>query len=388
MSNRYPISSSKTSSKPCICFVALNCYNLIANRQEIEHIGGAEVQQLLMARWLVEHGYDVSFVTLDHGQPANERIDGIRVFKAYDKKKGVPGIRFVYPRWTGIWSALHRADADIYYQRCAGAETGQTALWCRLNKRKFMFGAANDGDLLRNLPYLPNRREKYLFRLGLHLADKVITQTNNQRGILKDNFGIASTVLRNSGGAATASQRENSSNKRVLWVGRFIPLKRLEWLLDVAKSSPDFEFDVVGSGDLQSEYVSDLIRRANQLTNVHLHGRVPYPKMAEFYDRCDLVCSTSETEGFPNVYIEAWAAGIPVLTSFDPDGVIEKSGAGWVRNSVDEYIHILTEIASNNDIWMQAAAFARKIYDCSHRLSVNMPVFEKLLQESITHCRA
>lgn len=374
---------SESTSKPRICFVALSCYNLIADRQDIDHIGGAEVQQLLMARWLVEHGFDVSFITFDHGQDCGERIDGIRVVKAYDKNKGLPGIRFFYPRWAGLWSALGRANPDICYQRGASAETGQIALWCRYKKRKFIFGAANDRDLYRHLPFLSRRREKYLFRLGLHLADKVFTQSNNQRSILQDSFGIESTVLQNSGGEVAAARRENYGIRRVLWAGRFIPLKRLEWLLDVAESIPSLQFDVVGSGDARTEYVKNLISRAMTIHNVHLHGNVPYKAMPTYYERCALLCSTSLEEGFPNVYIEAWAAGIPVLTSFDPDGIVQDSGAGWVRQTREEYVEVLHAIYKDPNILENASASARERYNDFHLTSKNMPLFERTLTKLV-----
>ena len=63
--------------KPHICFVALKSYDMLSQQAEITHVGGAEVQQYIMARWLVEHGYKISFVTLDHGQDTVEVIDNM-----------------------------------------------------------------------------------------------------------------------------------------------------------------------------------------------------------------------------------------------------------------------------------------------------------------------
>jgi hypothetical protein len=39
--------------------------------------------------------------------------------------------------------------------------------------------------------------------------------------------------------------------------------------------------------------------------------------------------STSEQEGLPNVFLEGWSRGVPVLTlSFDPDGMVARHGLG------------------------------------------------------------
>ena len=111
--------------KPSICFVALNAYNVLSSRKDIKHTGGAEVQQMQIASWLMNQGYSVSFVTLDHGQPDDVDIDGTRVFKAYAREDGIRGLRFIYPRWSGLWAAMARADADVYYQRGPECETGQ-----------------------------------------------------------------------------------------------------------------------------------------------------------------------------------------------------------------------------------------------------------------------
>ncbi len=38
-------------------------------------------------------------------------------------------------------------------------------------------------------------------------------------------------------------------------------------------------------------------------------------------------------EGFPNIFIEAWAFGVPVLSMFfDPGGIIEKNNLGVVAH--------------------------------------------------------
>jgi hypothetical protein len=70
----------------------------LAGRPDLRHIGGAEVQQRLLARELLKRGFDVSFVTLDHGQPDEVRHDGIRVLKTYTKEEKMPGLRFLHPR--------------------------------------------------------------------------------------------------------------------------------------------------------------------------------------------------------------------------------------------------------------------------------------------------
>ena len=135
-----------TSSKPSICLVAHFAYGVLSGGQ-CGHIGGVERQTALLARWLAARGYDVSILTWDEGQPNDVNTDGIRVIKMCRRSAGIAGLRFFLPRWTSLNSAMRRADADLYYQNCAEYVTGQVALWCRHNRRKFVYSVANDPDV-------------------------------------------------------------------------------------------------------------------------------------------------------------------------------------------------------------------------------------------------
>lgn len=369
-----------SSVKPSVCFVALSGYNVISGIGETGHIGGAEVQQAVMSRWLIDNGYSVSFITYDHGQREAVTSSGVRVFIAYDRERGWPGLRFFFPRWSGLWSAMRRADADIYYQRGAGIETGLCALWCRIRGKAFVYGSANDRDLARSLPYLKKMREKLLYRIGLRLANAVITQTRTQQVLLKNSFGISSHVIRNSGLSPLAQKSNSTIARSILWVGRFIRLKRLEFLLDVAETSPDYRFVIVGSGDKELPYVQSLLARASSLSNVEMKGHVPYQQMPEYYQKASIVCSTSSQEGFPNVFVEAWSTGIPVLSTLDPDKIIARSGAGWVAETVEEFQVILDELLADERKLKVFRNAALKLYNESYCASANMPKFESIVK--------
>jgi glycosyltransferase involved in cell wall biosynthesis len=376
---------SHPDRKPSICFVALNAYNVLSGRKDVNHTGGAEVQQLEIASWLVRRGYPVSVVTLDHGQPDGIDIAGIRIFKAYAKGDGVRGLRFFHPRWSGLSAAMARANADLYYQRGADCETGQVGLWCRLRRRRFIFAAANDSDCDSSLYALTSRREKVLYRLGLRLADAVTAQTATQQALLRRNMGVEATVVRNCGSTAGGQAYSGplSINPggplHVLWVGRISEQKRLEWLLDVAERRPEITFDVVGAPNEESSYSSSVIARAGGIRNIKMHGRVPHAKMAEYYQRCHVLCCTSAYEGFPNTFLEAWSLGIPVVSTFDPDGVIAANGLGWVAQDVERVVVCLRRIIQSPDVWTEASEAVRRYYLANHTPEVCLPAFERLL---------
>lgn len=371
--------------------MALNAYSVLSGRKDVNHTGGAEVQQLQMASWLVRRGYSVSFVTLDHGQPDGVDLGGIRVFKAYAKDAGIRGLRFIHPRWSGLWGAIARANADVYYQRTAEYETGQVALWCRLHRRKFIFAAASDSDCESSLYALTSWREKAMYRLGLRLADGVTAQTVTQQRMLRANMGISACVIRNCGSdpdvsSSPATQAPTDANtNHILWVGRISETKRPEWLLDVAERCPDMMFDVVGAANMECDYASSLIARATTIPNVRMHGRVPHPEMLGYYRRCNVLCCTSAYEGFPNTFLEAWSLGIPVVSTFDPDGVIAANGLGWVAQSVDELVTCLNRVHRSPEIRTEASRAARQYYVANHAPDMCLPALEQLLSRLVSN---
>lgn len=373
------------NQKRHICFVALNAYNVLSGRSDLNHTGGAEVQQVQIAAWLLKKGYAVSFVTLDHGQPDGIEFEGIKVFKAYAAENGLQGLRFVHPRWTGLWLAMKRANADVYYHRGAECETGQVGLWCRLHRRYFIFAAANDSDCDSSLYALTSRREKALYRLGLRLADAVTAQTETQRRMLRENMGVSACLVRNCGSnssvVAVPEQPVTirSITKRVLWVGRFSKQKRLEWLLDIAELCPEISFDVLGAANTESGYASSLINRASGIANVRMYGLVPHAEMAQHYQNCHILCCTSAYEGFPNTFLEAWSLGIPVISTFDPDGVIATKGLGWVVHDVEGIVACLKRINQSPEILGEPSKAARSYYLENHTLEVCLPELERLL---------
>ena len=377
--------------KPSICFVALKAYTVLARHEQIQHVGGAEVQQVRMARWLADRGYPISFVTLDHGQSDGIAFDGIPIWKAYREDAGIAGLRFVHPRWSGLWHAMRRADADVYYQRGSGSQTGQVALWCHLHKRKFIFAAAAHVDCdLRLLGSMLRRRERILYRLGIGLADAVIAQTETQRTLFRRNMGLTTTLVRNCcwksadlGQIEPAFERFSSA-PRVLWVGRIASRsKRFEWLLDVAERCPEIAFDVVGPAGVDSDYVIPLVKRAARIPNVDMHGRVPYTEMAAHYQRSRLLCCTSQYEGFPNTFLEAWSLGIPVVSTFDPDDIIAKNGLGWVGRSIEEIVVCLRRALVSWAMWSEASNVARRY--CLEHFAPNvcLPPMEHLIQRTV-----
>jgi glycosyltransferase involved in cell wall biosynthesis len=323
---------------PSICFIAQQAYNVLVPDSSVRHIGGAETQQVILARGLAQRGWRVGMVVFDQGQPDNEVVDGVRLIKSYRPGDGVPGLRFLHPRLSGLWSAMRRADADVYYQRGAESETGLVAMWCRRHRRKFVFALAGHHMLIRGFSSQLKGREALLNRYGISRADLILVQTAEQQALLRKSFSLEPHILRNALGRVVHESTSTGPAARdrsgVLWVGRFDPVKRFDWCLDLAELLPDIRFVVVGASNVACPVTRAMEQRAARLGNVTLVGYVPPDRMADYYRSARVLLCTSLSEGFPNTFLEAWSCGTPVVSTVDPDGIVQRRGLGSVAGTI------------------------------------------------------
>lgn len=364
-----------------ICFVGLDNLPVLASAYEDHQIGGESVQQTLLARALARRGWEVSMVVRDHGQQDGAAWHGVRTFKAYRAGAGLPVMRFFHPRLTGLWSALTRADAAIYYTSCAGMEAGIVALFCRRHGRRFVFRTASDSDCDPSRLLIEYARDRWLYALGLRRADAILVQSTAQRVSLALHYGLPSRVAAMLvEHAAPAAARDID----VLWVSNIRREKRPDRLLDLAAALPHRNVHVVG-GPLPGEAAlyRDFTQRVAMHANVQFHGRLSYAKAAARYSRARLLVNTSDVEGFPNSYLQAWARGVPVVTLIDPDGTIEREGLGIAVPSAAMMPGAINRLLSDAAGWQSCSerctAFMAREHGEDQALAVYIETFNRLV---------
>lgn len=367
-----------------VCIVAHNAWGAMAGGHE-GHIGGVERQTSVFARWLAQRGHTVHLLTWDEGQGRQCYRDGVEVIPICRRDAGFPGMRFLHPRWSGLLRAMRRADAQVYYQNGAEYVTGQVALWCRQHRKGFVYSVASDPDCDPTLPRMKSIRERLLYRVGLRLADRVVVQTGAQQRALLAGFGVDALALpmpltTQSSPRAIGENHDTPQPFLVLWVGRICPVKRLELLLDVATMRPQMAFEVVGTPDPINEYTRSLLARAQTLPNVVHRGRVPFDEMPDVYRRATVLCCTSAYEGFPNTFLEAWSHGIPIVTTIDPDRVVERHRLGLVAATPSAIAESLARMRTSTALRNEFSGNARRYVAAFHVPEIALPRFETVLQ--------
>jgi len=317
-----------------ICFVGMDNYPVLNREYGDQYFGGESVQQTLLACAFRDFGLDVSMVVRDYGQPDGETVRGIRVWKTCREGAGLPVVRFVHPKATSTVVALRRARSDIYFQSCSGSLTGIVSAFCRFNKRAFVFRVASDADCVPGLPLIQYARDRALYRWGLRHADLVSAQSVHQAELLERSFGRQCKVI-----DMVVEIPDLSGQRRrdidVLWVNNLRPLKRPHHVIQLARVLPQYRFVIVGGAvPGNEEFFHRLELEAAEVPNIELVGAVPFHLVTNYFLRARVFINTSEIEGFPNSILQAWAAGLPVISYFDPAGLNKSRQLGEVPNDL------------------------------------------------------
>lgn len=334
----------------------------------------------LLARSFAERDYDVHMVTYNHGQPDGERRDNIRIWGAVNPDAGIPVLRFIHPRLTGFFAALHRARADVYVQSSAAALTGLSAWFCRRRGAAFVYRVSHDSNCVPGGQHIRYSRDRKLYEYGLRGADLIVAQTLSQQEALKRNYGLRSHI----GGSlveppATCTDIEKRTVD-VLWVGRIQPIKKPELALELARILSNSTFRVVGGPNWRTQELFDeLKRRAAGLANVEMMGYQTYQTTRTMFSQAKVFLSTSQSEGFPNTYLQAWIAGTPVIAFFDPDGLIERERLGIVVRNREEAVEVASRLLKDSDLWRQYSERARS-YALAHHGPKVVDRYESLIE--------
>ena len=335
-----------------LCFVGLGNLPVVSPEHKRHGVGGEEVQHTLLARALVRRGFEVSMVVGDLGQPDGLVVDGITLHKAYGPHDGIPVLRFLHPRLTRLRAALQRADADVYYVSCAGMTLGVTVQHAARHGKRVVFRIAHDRDCEPDNLLVKYWRDRKIYEWGLRRTDVILAQSVQQQRALRQNYGLTSALA-----AMLVEPRQKpiafaERDIDVLWVNNIRNFKRPDLLLALAARLPQLSFHMIGGTQPGHEaQFHEIKARAAALPNLHFHGLVPYHDVNGFYERACVFVNTSDSEGFPNSYLQAWRRGTPTVAFFDPDAVVARRGLGKTVSSMDDMAAEVERYARTEAPW-------------------------------------
>jgi glycosyltransferase involved in cell wall biosynthesis len=375
--------------RPHICLIAPNVFPVLSKDRRSAVAGGAEVQQTFIAHGLVLAGYRVTVATFAEAAPNEFELDGVRIIAIRHGGIEIPVIRNVHPRLTRIWQALHQADADIYYQRCAGANTLVAGLFSRKHGRRFVYSGAHDLDYMRDETWKLFRgrggwRDLQMYQLGLQLADGIVAQHPGQVAACRRWYGREAIEIPNCYAPPQGSVAARDGV--ILWVATVKSWKRPELFLELARRLPQFRFRMVGGPGpgAEAEVFSQIKEAAATLPNVEFVGFVPFVDVEMHFDAARVFVNTSDYEGFPNTFLQSWARGVPTVSFFDCGAKRDEKPVGSVCKDIAEMAAAVLRLSEDDHLWMQEGERAKAYFESNHSVDMAVTKYSRLFEQLLS----
>ncbi len=287
------------------------------------HGGGIEIVAGQLARQLGLIGHEVQWAASAADQPPNDKRVSALPLNAFDPLERVSGLPMPIPMPGSalrLWRAVGRSDGVIVHDGLYVTSI-IAALAARWYGRPFVLiqhigSIPFANGFLSGLMKLANR---LVTRPMMKAADRTVFISHSVRRQFDSVRWKSEPVVLFNGTdtslhrfpadaeARAAKQKFSLSLERptILFVGRFVEKKGLTILREVARSLPDHDFVLAGSGPMRP--------KDWKLANVRVLGSLPTNELAELYRGVDALLLPSTGEGYPLVIQEALANGLPVF---------------------------------------------------------------------------
>jgi glycosyltransferase involved in cell wall biosynthesis len=346
--------------------------------------GGGEMWDLKMAEGLEELGADVTFYI---GKPLRSELpDPIQKFDSVEIP--TPHLRdLAYASPPGVGGALSDIDETIFCQRASQALSEQDHDLIQICTMPGFARYAERIDLpvsivMHGEPY--SLWHDVIKPWGstyelLEAFDQVITVGGAREAIEKRLTNSVATI--NPGvdtEVFTPRNHIEPDKKQVLFVGRFVPVKNIELLINafenIQRIHPSAELVLVGEGPQEDE-LKKRVEEQNLSETVQFMGYIPNDDLPKFYRNATVVALSSRSESYGITLLEAMSCGVPVVApdiGVIPDIVDEnENGLLYQRGSVAELTDALDEILSDIKLRRSYSQAARtkavKYFDWSNK---------------------
>jgi glycosyltransferase involved in cell wall biosynthesis len=332
--------------------------------------GGGELQIALLARAFAKLGHEVLVLDYDIAEKF-QTVEGIKVYPVNGWNDGIKIIRTFTHRLPNLYLSLRDLNADIYYCRIRDYRHIFAWLAARRVKAKFILGIASDLDILNfkmrwKYFYINNLRKPYVYFDGilieiiypwlLRKSDYVFVQHSDQQKILLRK-NVNSVVFPNLIDLNNIPVLSNPVRKDFIYVGWLDKRKGFIELFELIKRAPQYTFKVIGPTRDKEAY--DIYEKLKSFPNVSLLGKLSHSETINHIANSIALISTSQMEGFPNIFIEAWACGIPVLSLyFDPGGVIKREQLGEVADgNIEKLLKNMSSVKNTDEFSKRAKTY-------------------------------
>jgi glycosyltransferase involved in cell wall biosynthesis len=317
--------------------------------------GGGAYHVFALSRDQAAMGHDVTVLTVceDESLPKVEETDGFTILRVspgltlFGNDISSAVARYLWGVNSEDFDVIH-AHSHLYFS------TNLAALKRRLGD--ISLAITNHGLYSQSAPkqvfdiYL-----KTLGRWTFNQANIVFCYTDEDRRRVRE-LGVNSDIAVVPNGIDTSRFTPDGSESDlidhdglvILFVGRLVEGKCPQDAIEAVAEIPtelDAKLYVVGDGPMREE-LGALGRNA-----VKFLGHVPYDEMPAVYRAGDVLILPSRAEGLPRTVLEAFASGVPVVSSHleHTASVVQKGGETVPVGDITAYSSALNRVLNDRD---------------------------------------
>ncbi|MEM2906035.1 MAG: glycosyltransferase family 4 protein [Candidatus Bathyarchaeia archaeon] len=349
-------------------------------------VGGIASHCFGLSRSLAAQGCEVHVVTLDFpGAPMEEQVDGVKVHRVQ--------VEIGHPNFL-VWTLLFNhfmekrvADLNAVFRfevvHCHDWLTVPVGVASKhflgrplvatfhSTERGRTQGLSDpDGYAISGIEWWGLYEAKRLITVSHSMADQVCSEYKVPREKVRViPNGVNPAEYEVSVDRARVRGRYGLSvhDKLVLFVGRLVPAKGVEYLIDavpaISKRYPNVRFILVGDG-WQRKQLEDRAHSTGEGWRVIFAGFLPEGELKELMHAADVLTVPSVYEPFGIVAIEGMACGLPVVAS-SVDGLSEvvqhmKTGVHVYPRSPESIAWGVDQVFSNESLAKDIAYNAKQ----------------------------
>lgn len=364
-----------------IVFLAENFYGQLA--------GGSEYQHYLIASFLKKRNYDVTMMFADYGAPVHLENS----FKLARIKKNSFFARVFYPSFFldafRVYGTLKRIKPDIIWSRAGFAYVGIAALFAKKNNCKMIWHIASESDV-KPLPIKWKRTmlfeyiDKKFLEFGIKKADFILGNAEFQDALLKMRYDRSCDLIVWNFHSLPRRQIRKKNPVEIAWISNFKKLKQPELFINLAREFQDdigVRFIMIGRPGSQRNWQQNLDAEIQKLKNLEYLGEKSMDEVDKILYGVHILVNTSQYEGFPNSFIQAWMRKVPVVSlAVDPDGLLERKRIGFFSGSFEKMVRNIRSLIDDEKLREEMGENAQKYAFQTHELNTNLRKIEKWLK--------
>ena len=277
-------------------------------------VGGAEVAVKEITDRLPDYDFDLLTVNLDRQQKATEKIGAVSVYRSNSPKYFFPLAACLLAvklhqknKYDAIWSIMANQAglAAALFKRCfprvpwlltlqEGDDLNSLAYRLRLLAPRW-FGVFKSADQIQ---VISNYLSAWARRMGATAPISVVPN-----GVDVSNFQVL----------ASSFQLKDNENKIIITTSRLVKKNGVDTLIEAMQFLPNnVRLQILGTGPKERS-LRKLVSRLNLDGRIKFLGQVSPNEIPNYLASADIFVRPARSEGLGNSFLEAMAAGVPIV---------------------------------------------------------------------------